>query len=73
MEGMFTGGDPYPILCSFDFMDYKVYEIMTGLDTSKAMGIDGLGPNLLKHCASAICKPLCQPFLNKPELSPDSN
>ena len=36
----------------------EVYEILSSLDTSKAMGLDGIGPNVLKHWASALCEPL---------------
>ena len=36
----------------------EIYEILSSLDTSKAMGLDGIGPNVLKHCASALCDPL---------------
>ena len=67
---MSSGSDPYPNLCSFDFTDYEVYE-MTGLDTSKAMGITR------SKLAEALCFSLMQAsvptFSNKPELSPDSN
>jgi len=31
--------------------DYEVYNILTNLDASKAMGIDGIGPRILKNCA----------------------
>ena len=40
----------------FDFVD--VYTAMASLDPSKAMGIDGLGPGILKYCSSALCEPL---------------
>ena len=36
----------------------EVYEILSSLDTSKAMGLHGIGPNVLKHCASALCESL---------------
>ena len=49
-------------LCSFDFSDSDVYEVLVGLDTTKAVGIDGIGPNLLKSCALALCEPLCHLF-----------
>ena len=34
-----------------------VYKALTSLDPTKAMGTDGIGPKLLKHCALAITEP----------------
>lgn len=39
-----------------------MYEILLDLDTSKAMGIDGISPGLLKSCALALYKPLYHLF-----------
>ena len=35
-----------------------VYDPMTSLNPTKAMGNDGIGPKLLKHCALALYQPL---------------
>ena len=60
-------------LCSFDFSDVDVYEVLAGLDTTKAVGIDGIGPNLLKSCALALCEPLYMPSLSdKPKPASNS-
>ena len=32
--------------------------ILASLDATKSMGIDGIGPRVLKHCATALCAPL---------------
>ena len=50
------------LLSSFDFTVEDVYEILAGLDSSKAMGIDGIGPALLKSCALALYEPLFHLF-----------
>uniref|UniRef100_A0A1X7TGJ2 Reverse transcriptase domain-containing protein n=1 Tax=Amphimedon queenslandica TaxID=400682 RepID=A0A1X7TGJ2_AMPQE len=36
----------------------EVYKALTQLKTSKSMGIDWIGPVILKHCASALFLPL---------------
>ena len=41
---------------SIDELD--VYEVLMSLDTSKAMGCDGISPMLLKHCAIPLLQPL---------------
>ena len=40
-----------------------VFEALSSLDPNKAMGIDGIGPKILKHCALALFKPLHHLFL----------
>ena len=40
----------------------SVYTLLRDLDTSKAMGMDGIGHNVLKHCAMALYQPLCHLF-----------
>lgn len=42
------------IVCS----ESDVLEALYDLDPSKAKGIDGIGPNVLKHCALALYQPL---------------
>ena len=39
-----------------------VYEALAALDPNKAMGIDGIGPNVLKFCATSLCGPIHHPF-----------
>ena len=41
-----------------------VFEALCSLDTSKAIGIYGIGPNVLHHCALALYKPLHHLFLS---------
>ena len=41
----------------------EVYEELIALDTTKAKGIDGIGPILLKHCALALYQPLRHLFV----------
>ena len=38
--------------------DTEVLEVLISLDTNKAKGIDGIGPNILKYCSSALYIPL---------------
>ena len=35
-----------------------IFNTLSSLDPSKASGLDGIGSNLLKYCAIAICNPL---------------
>ena len=51
-----------PALCDFVIRDEDVYRVLSTLDTSKAKGIDGIGPDLLKHCADALYAPLSHLF-----------
>ena len=43
-------------------MCHDVYDILASLDITKAMGIDGIGPRILKNCALPLCHPLHQLF-----------
>lgn len=47
-----------PSLDSIEFTVSDVFGVLSTLDASKAMGIDGIGPQLLKSCATALCEPL---------------
>ena len=49
-------------LSSLNFSAEDVLGILSSLDTSKAMGIDGLGPKLLKFCSLALYEPLFHLF-----------
>ena len=58
-----------PVKCdsvktSFDNISAtKVYEELLALDTTKAKGLDGIGPLLLKHCTLTLYQPLCHLFV----------
>ena len=43
--------------------ELEVFEALSSLDTTKAMGVDGIGPKILKHCTLALFKPLHHLFL----------
>ena len=43
-----------------NFSQYDVYDILASLDVTKATGIDGIGPQILKNCALPPCHPLHQ-------------
>ena len=47
-----------PTLDDIDFDVSEVFRILASLDTSKAMGIDGIGPLVLKSCADVLCVPI---------------
>ena len=49
-------------LSSFTITEADVFEALTQLDTSKAVGIDGIGPRVLKHCTALLCPLLCHLF-----------
>ena len=40
-----------------------VYNALSSLSPTKAMGIDAIGPKLLKHCALALYKPIHHLFV----------
>jgi len=53
-----TGTD-YPIsLSSIQITEEEVYDILINLDTTKAMGPDGIPPIVLSKCASVLYRPL---------------
>ena len=45
-------------LSKINISDLDVYDVLVGLDTTKAMGPDGIPPIVLSTCASALYKPL---------------
>ena len=49
---------PNSRLSNISFSDLDVYSALTTLDPSKAMGIDGIGPRILNHCALALYQPI---------------
>jgi len=52
-----TSDTPNP-LTEVEFTDYDVYNILANLDASKTVGINGIGPRVLKKCALPLCYPL---------------
>ena len=53
-----SGELPVPdlVLNKISVSESEVFNALSSLDPSKAMGIDGIGPKILKHCAIAIFK-----------------
>ena len=49
---------PIDVLSDIDISVSGVFQILINLDSSKAMGIDRIGPGVLNHCAKALCVPL---------------
>ena len=45
-------------LSNITFSERDVYDALTSLEPNKAIGIDDIGPNILKVCASLLHKPL---------------
>ena len=43
--------------------ELNVYKSISSLDTKKAMGINGIGPRVLKHCVLALYKPIHHLFM----------
>ena len=41
-------------LSSINFSESDVYNALTSLESNKATGIDGIGPNILKVCAPLL-------------------
>ena len=54
---------PHPCLSDITITEADVYEGLASLNPMKAMGIDGIGPKLLKHCAIALYKPIHHLFV----------
>ena len=46
----------------FDISELDVYNALINLDADKALGINGIGPKVLKHCAESLVQPLCHLF-----------
>ena len=49
---------PPSTISDITISESDIYVAMTSLNPTKAMGIDGIGPKLLKHCALALYQPL---------------
>ena len=48
----------HPSISNLLITDSDVYEVLSGLDISKAKGLDGIGPCVLKYCLRAIVSPV---------------
>ena len=46
------------MVCDINISESEAYNTLVTLDPTKAMGNDGIGPKLLKHCALALFQPL---------------
>ncbi len=51
---------PGAAITNIDMSDTEVYQALAALDPSKSSGIDGIGPNVLKHGALALNTPSIQ-------------
>ena len=54
---------PDSTITDISISESDVHEALSSLNTTKAMGIDGIGPKLLKHCALALYKPIHHLFM----------
>ena len=50
--------DSLSVLNDIQISHSDIYTALTHLDPSKAIGIDGFGPQILRSCADALCTPL---------------
>ena len=48
---------PQSVLDDLLITESEVFQALSSLDPSKAMGCGGIGPRLLKHCALAVYQP----------------
>ena len=56
---------PNSFIDAVSFNELDVFKGLRALDVSKAMGCDGIGPMVLKHCAIALYQPFYHPFLSE--------
>ena len=54
---------PNLTLSDISVSELDVFSALSSLNSTKAMGIDGIGPKLLKHCALALYKPIHHLFI----------
>ena len=57
-----TPPPPHSSISDLHFCHSDVYVALTKLDPLKAMGIDGIGPKILRHCACALSHPILHLF-----------
>ena len=55
---MSSASSPADVLCSIEISVQDVYDTLISLDPSKAMGVDRIGPIVLKNCAGSLCYPI---------------
>ena len=48
----------YPSISNISLTELDVFSALSSLDPTKSMGVDGIGPKLLKQCALALYIPL---------------
>ncbi|CAN0002809.1 unnamed protein product, partial [Heterosigma akashiwo] len=48
--------------CGFKVTRAKVFKVLRALDESKSVGLDGVSPRVLKHCAKDLDGPLARLF-----------
>ena len=53
---------PQTSISEIQFSELDVYDALSSLDVSKAIGCDGISPKLLKHCALSLYQPLYHLF-----------
>ena len=51
------------MLGDMPIQESEIYELLISLNTSRAMGCDGISPMLLKHCTTALFQPFHHLFL----------
>ena len=49
---------PPSTICNITISKSDVYDVLTSLNPTKAMGIDGIGPKVLKSCVLALYQPI---------------
>ena len=54
---------PDSTISDISISELDVFEALSSLNESKSMGIDGIGPKLLKHCGLALYKPIQHLFM----------
>ena len=54
--------DHHTMLSELNISDSEVLNVLLNLDTTKAMGPDGIPPIVLQRCATALHQPLCYLF-----------
>ena len=54
---------PASTISDISISELDVFEALSSLNESISMGIDGIGPKLLKHCGLALYKPIHHLFM----------
>ena len=56
------GSPAIELLQSINVSEADVYNALASLDPNKALGIDGIGPKILKNCSKSLFQPFCHLF-----------